>query len=346
MKSILGNINRRKFLALSGAAGAYAGLSAAGSPVFAQAGGKLVMATGGGKVEEVYRATMFEPWTKKTGVEVVTTPNQGGRLKAMVEQGKTEWDLIQGAAEEVIIYGRQSLLEPIDPATLDVANMVEGSVRDTFVVTDFAAYCVGWNTDSIKTGPKNWKELWAVDGRIGLLKKPNQTLEAALLADGVQLKDLYPLDLDRAFKSLEKIKSKVVWWATGAQGAQMVIDGEVDAIAIWNGRIHDPKKGGAPVDFHFNQAILVSDAWAIPKGAPNKDKAMDLLSFSIGAEPQAAFSKQIPYASSNKGSLALLDDKTRAALPTPGPDNVVLSLDYWADNGAKVTERFNQWLLG
>ncbi len=42
---------------------------------------------------------------------------------------------------------------------------------------------------------------------------PRYTLEAALLADGVAPDKLYPPDVDRAFKSLDKIKDQVarVW---------------------------------------------------------------------------------------------------------------------------------------
>ena len=37
-------------------------------------------------------------------------------------------------------------------------------------------------------------------------------IEIALLADGVPADKLYPLDLDRAFKKLDTIKSDIVWW--------------------------------------------------------------------------------------------------------------------------------------
>ena len=46
-----------------------------------------------------------------------------------------------------------------------------------------------------------------------------------------------PLDVDRALKKLKEIKKDVtVWWASGAQSAQVLKDGEVDMALIWNGR--------------------------------------------------------------------------------------------------------------
>ncbi|ODV43375.1 hypothetical protein AWV79_17990 [Cupriavidus sp. UYMMa02A] len=42
-------------------------------------------------------------------------------------------------------------------------------------------------------------------------------LEFALLADGVPKDKLYPIDVQRALKSLDRIKKNVVkWWDTGA----------------------------------------------------------------------------------------------------------------------------------
>lgn len=335
-------LDRRQFLAAASALGLGTGLP---SGARAQSG-RMVMATGGGAIEDTYRKTVFASWKEKTGIEIITTGNEGARLKAMVEQGKTEWDVLQGPAEEVIVYARQGLLEKLDHSKISANDMFPGTLHDHFVLTDFAAYCIAWNKDNVKANPpKNWKELWALDGRIALWKRPFQTLEVALLADGVALKDLYPLDVERALKSLEKIKSKIVWWTRGAQGAQLLLDGEVEAGAIWNGRVHAPKVGGAPVDFTLNQSILVSDAWAIPKGAPNAAKAQDLVALGSTPAVQAAFAEKLPYGPANKAALPLLADGVKATLPRPGETNRLLDIEYWAANGATVSERFNKWLL-
>lgn len=310
------------------------------------ASNQMVMATGGGKLEDVYRKTVFAPWKEKTGIDIITTANEGARLKAMVEQKNVEWDIIQGPAEAMIVYGRNGLLEPIDYSVIDKSKMLKGTAHDTFVVTDLAAYNVAWNTDSVKSKPpSDWASLFAYDGRISLWKKPFQTLEAALLADGVALDKLYPLDLDRAFKSLDKIKSKLVWWERGAQCAQLIIDGEVDAGSVWNGRVFDQKNSGAPVDYTFNQAILVSDAWGIPKGAPNKKKAMELIALELSAKAQADFAQSIPYGPVNPDALQMLDEKVKKSLPSLGDNSVLLDVGYWAEHSDKVLERFNKWLL-
>ena len=146
---------------------------------------------------------------------------------------------------------------------------------------------------------------------------------------------------------LREAVDRLVWNETEAMdfAEEEAFDGEIEAGAIWNGRVHEPKLSGAPVDFHLNQAVLVSDAWAIPKGAPNKAQAMEFLALGASPEMQAEFAKKIPYGPSNKAALGLLDDEVKKTLPAPGDNNVMLNVGFWADNGAAVTERFNSWLL-
>jgi putative spermidine/putrescine transport system substrate-binding protein len=341
-KAKQGGFTRRTTLALMGGAAAAPWLGGASLAKPSQ----LVMATGGGKLEDAYKKVIYAPFQQKHGIAIVTTSNPAAKLKAMVEQKQVEWDVMQGPAEEFVVLAKQGLFEPIDYAGIKKDSLVPGSFHEHFVLTDLAAYHVAWNTKNVKSNPpQSWRDVFAYNGRIGLWKKPFQTLEVALLADGVAKEQLYPLDVERGLKSLAKIKDKLVWWATGAQGAQLILDGEVDVCAIWNGRVHDPKMAGAPVDYHFNQAVLVSDAWAVPKGTKNPKEAMDLLTLAMSPEAQAAFAKTIPYGPTNRDALKLLDDKTKAVLPSP-ETGIMLSLSYWAENGAKVTERFNQWLLG
>ena len=126
-------------------------------------------------------------------------------------------------------------------------------------------------------------------------RHPIYNLEAALIADGVPMDKLYPLDVDRAFKKLEELKPHVlVWWDSGAQSAQILQDGEVDMVGAWNGRIQaamkEPNDKGGPLAITFNQQMLVSDCWLIPKGAPNKDLAMKAIAIMMRPEVNARIS--------------------------------------------------------
>ena len=276
-----GGIDRRMLIKSAAAATVF---GVVGAPRLARAKpSQMVISTGGGALDDAYKAAYFEPWTAKTGIAITTGPNTGAKLKAMVEQKAVEWDVSQQPAELAATMAKQGLLEPLDYSIIDKSKLIKGVAFDHFVMGDIAAYHIAWNTKLVKPGaePKDWPGFWAFSGRRGLWKRPYQTMEVALMADGVDKDKLYPLDVDRALKSLAKIKDGVYWWERGAQVAQILIDGEVEVTAAWNGRVYDPKKSGAPVDYHLNQALLVADAWLVPKGAPNKRESMEFIALAL-----------------------------------------------------------------
>src|SRR5262249_57889854 len=109
-------------------------------------------------------------------------------------------------------------------------------------------------------GPKSWVDFWDVKrfpGARGLcINDSPRTLIFALLADGMPADRLYPLDVDRAFKKLDQIKPHIkVWWREGNQSQQLIRDGEVDMMSIWNGRATELKEAGGPVELISNGAV-------------------------------------------------------------------------------------------
>jgi putative spermidine/putrescine transport system substrate-binding protein len=309
---------------------------------------RLVVANGGGKIEEAYQATVFRAWQNTWKIPILSTSNPAAKLKAMVEQGRVEWDVMQGPAEEHIVSARKGLFEPIDYSIVDRSSLLPGAAEKYFVKTDVAAFNIAWNTQSIARPPRSWKEVWNTKGRIGLWKRPFQTLEVALLADGVPKEKLYPLDVERALGSLDRIRDRLVLWDKGAEGVQLLASGEIDLGGCWVGRLYGPKQGGAPIDYNFDESITLFDAWAVPRGTPNVKEAMQLVALAMTPQVQANFAKIYPNGPTNQKALALLDAKTRAQLASSEENlakGVMLSLDYWADHGEAVAERFNRWLL-
>ena len=114
---------------------------------------------------------------------------------------------------------------------------------------------LGFNTKAYAVGkePKSWAEFWdtkAFPGPRTLADMASgaPNLEIALIADGVPMDKVYPIDIDRAFKSLSRIKASVPkFWDTGALAAQMLADKEAAMGVIWSTRAQVAADGGAPV---------------------------------------------------------------------------------------------------
>ncbi len=122
---------------------------------------------------------------------------------------------------------------------------------------DVVATCVAWNTKNVKPAqvPHTWAELWDLkrfSGQRGMWKQPYQVMEIALMADGVPLDKLYPLDVDRALKSLDRIKPEIFWWTSGARSGADPDRWRCRRRSMaWNGRLFDPKQSGAARRFRF-----------------------------------------------------------------------------------------------
>lgn len=311
----------------------------------------IVVATTGGKTEEALVKAVFEPWSKKTGIRVVSTSAVYAKVKSMVEAGAVEWDVFVADAAIAASFGGQKLLEDLDYGVIDKSAFIDGQARQHFLPNDVAAAVIGWNTSLVKTAPKSWAEVWSaegVKGQRGLWRQPFQTMEMALMADGVDKDKLYPLDIDRAIASLEKLRSRLYWWTTGAQSTQILIDGEVPIAMGWNGRLFDPRADGKPVDFTFDQSLYVANAWAVPRGARNKKTSMEFIAFAMQAEQQAAYAGLIPYGPINSSALALMPEARLKDVPSSAQNinrGTFQNYEWWAENGPKASEKFNAFLL-
>ncbi|MEW5724272.1 MAG: polyamine ABC transporter substrate-binding protein [Thermodesulfobacteriota bacterium] len=324
---------------------------------------ELVINIDGGSNLEAFKKTMFGPFEKETGIKLIFDEGADpAKLRAMVKSGNVTWDEAEAESQDlVMILGAEGMLEEIDYSIVgsglygvQLDDLYKAVVTKYGVGDGFYSTVMGYNAEKYPEGsqPKSWAEFWDVakfPGPRALQNSPFNNLEFALLADGVPREKLYPLDVDRAFKSLDKIKAHVkVWWESGAQPVQLLQDREVDMTSIWNGRIYMMIKEGAKVGITWNQAVLMASAWTVPKGAPHKKEAMMFIQWCMKPEPQARHAELIGYPGINKKLYDYMDPKYAAILPTyPANYEVAVLPDYewWIANRDKVTERWQTWMM-
>ena len=224
--------------------GAVAATAVTGFPAIVRAQpASLTVPNSGGALEEAFRVAYFDTFEKKTGIKIIGAPYMDtARVKAMVENNAVDVDIMNIDATEAAALGRLGLLEPIDYSVIDKSVLVPNAVNEFYTLVDVAAYVMTWNTKAFtaETRPKNWAEFFdpaAKPGQRSLWKLAPQTLEVAAMGGGQPSDKLYPIDLEAAFKSLDRVKADLTWWESGAQAAQLVIGGEIDVGTVWNGRV-------------------------------------------------------------------------------------------------------------
>jgi putative spermidine/putrescine transport system substrate-binding protein len=316
----------------------------------------LTVADPGGPFGEAYGKAFYRPFEQETGIRVVNVARPAeptAQFRAMVETRSYNWDccILTLSARDILM--RQNLLEPINLDRSDVPDVMPEALTTHWLGTDVYATILAVRTDRLQgAAPESWADFWNVQrfpGRRALRRDPIDTLEQALMADGVPQASLYPLDLDRAFRSLDKIKPHVAaWWTGGAQATQMLQSGEVAMIPTWNGRAQPVLDAGLPVKIVWNQGLYSIEGWGVPRACPRADIARQFVRFCAEAKRQAAYTDALAYGPTNLKAYEHIAPQRAAVLPT-APDNLkVMRLadeDWWSANRAQATERFNAWVL-
>lgn len=306
----------------------------------------------GGTTQDAQKQAWAEPFSKATGIHVVQDgPTDYGKLKAMVESGNVQWDIVDVEADFALRAASEGLLEPLDFSVIQRDKIDPRFVSDHGVGSFYFSFVLGYNQGKLGSkAPQDWTALFDTTnypGKRALYKWPSPgVLELALLADGVPADQLYPLDLDRAFKKLDTIKKDIVWWGGGAQSQQLLASGEASLGQFWNGRIYALQQDGAPVGVSWKQNLVMADFLVIPKGAKNKEAAMKFLANASSAKGQADFANLTAYAPVNVDSVGQLKGDLAPNLPTAyAKDQITLDYAYWAKNGPAIAARWNEWLV-
>jgi len=215
---------------------------------------------------------------------------------------------------------------------------------------------LGYNAKAIPKGsePKSWAEFWDIKKWPQRRTLPDMasgtpSLEFALLADGVPMNKLYPIDIERAFNSMSRIRSAIPkFWDTGALSSTMLADNEVAMGAIWSTRLQVAMDQGAPLDVQWNQNALLAQAYGIPVGSKNYANAVKFIDYASSPAVQArwlAKYKAIPvntkaYAATSKD---LIDPAT--GTPWTRSKGFVLDIDWWSQNRQKVGQHWAKWII-
>ena len=315
----------------------------------------ITIASWGGNYQEALSKAVWQPTAQKLGIKILEDSTNGlADVRAQVTANSVLWDITELTIDGCAQGQTEGLFENLDYKVINADGFDPAVVQPTYIGLNYYSNVIGWSTKKFgNDGPQTWADFWNVEkfpGRRSLRNDPAEVLEAALLADGVARDKLYPLDIDRAFASLEKIKPYIsVWWSSGAQSAQLVADGEVDMIGAWNGRISAAVKSGAPYAFTFNEGLLIADCLVIPKGVKNKDLAMKALATAVSAEMLANLPQYIDYGPANMkayetGKISPDIAKTLNTAPENAAKQVILRGDWWGENGAKARERWAQFI--
>ena len=241
----ISSLTRRSFLRTSLYAGASVlALGAATGEAWAAvdlSGREMVFASWGGSYQAAQETAYCNPFMEATGATVIQDgPMSGSKLRTMVEAGAPIWDVVD--VTDTFLFANEDLFEDLDMGIVDASALDQNYVHPKGIGCIVWSYNIGYNTDVVSDAPQSWADVFDVakyPGKRALRDRVYPMMEIALMADGVAPEDLYPLDVERAFKKLDTIKDDVIWYSSNSVSQQLFVDGEVGVGVILNGRAFD-----------------------------------------------------------------------------------------------------------
>ncbi len=338
------------------------------APALAQSDETLTVVSWGGVYTESQEYAYYEPYTEATGVEINSVDYDGNfnRVIEQVESGDIEWQVVDVTLADAVRGCDGGYLEPLPPSILPPAPDGTPAMEDFLPNTlhECAVGLILWSTLFVHDRdqfpedqqPQTIADVFDVEnfpGQRGFQRTPRNTLEFALMADGVEPEEVYSVldteaGVDRAFAKLDSIRENIVWWTDGAAPQEMLASGEVAMSAAYNGRAFNSiVQEGENWDYIWDGQMWEIDLWAVPRGASNLSRILDFVAFTTRTEPLAAQTEVVSYAPARRSSLPLVRSEYQSHMPTaPGNFRNALQNNFiwWAENQDRMDERFDAWL--
>ena len=320
-------------------------------------GMNLTFVSWGGVFQEGQMEAVGRPFAEESGANVLEDgPTEYAKVKAQVDNNAVTWDVV----DTDIIWaqkqcGEEGLLMDIDTSIVDTSHVPEGLVGDCYVPAMQYGYVILYNADTYSTPPTGWEDFFDTEnfpGKraiAGFEDVGPGVYEGALLADGVEADDLYPLDMDRAYARIDTIRDDLIYWKTGAESQQMIESGEADMALVWSGRGYAAVANGANYEPIWNESLQIVEALGVPKGAANPDAAMAFINYYLGKEQQEKLTELTSYSPVHDEAEPALDELGQQYLvsdPQIAEQMVPTDAQWWAENYDSELERWMAWLQG
>jgi len=358
-----GDLDRRKFLGLIGAAGLAYGVQTPFARQALAAADEVRFDGWGGVVSEAFRKYAFDPYTKKTGVKVVDGTFGGGdeylsRVKAS-QEGEYNIAHLSGVFDyaRYVNLGLNSTLNEDNIPNLQyvipkLTNVFRG-VTDgklSCVPYDYGTTGIAYNRKYIsdeEAKEKGAKLLIdaAYKGKIGGWSDWRTRVWYASLQTGQDPNNA--TDMDAVWEAVRTNRDLLLkYWQSGAELMSLLAEEEIYVTEGWSGRIYALQEQGhdigyidPPNGFGWQECLFVI------KGSPMAE-VEELLNFMLAPETSIAVAEGQNYPPALDPNKVDLGDKI-PTLPAFDPTGTLDGLtfanpDYWNGHEADWSKTFGR----
>jgi len=339
-------VSRRSLLKGSAAMIATPALLTAGG-ARAQARKEVVLVNFGGVAMKAFDEAYVQPFATQGGRIVLDGSGAlNGKILTMVQSGHVTWDICDAGITTLAELNPKNALEKIDYSIVARSKVPAEFAYENGVVNYMFSSVMAWDTSKVKETPTlaDFFDLKRFPGRRMMRKDSQAMIELCLIADGVPIDQLYPLDVKRAFAKLATIKSEVLYWNSGSESQSLMRDGECVMGLLWHTRANVLKaETKGRIDYSFKGGLLQPGLWVVPKGNPAGAEAFQAIASMQQPEGQIKLLAAMGNGPSNPAAQSLVPPELRAMNPAD-PANVAvqakISADWYIANHSKTYQAY------
>jgi putative spermidine/putrescine transport system substrate-binding protein len=298
---------------------------------------QVIIGNYGGDTEAARKKVFWDPFTQRTGVEVISVTTPGNLGDQMLDgQVPTKWDAFHGSESESLTaqeIGKKKL--PMVPAIAyesGVAKRSQPYMWQSFIVGYVPAIMKGTFKGA---KPSSWADFFDTKTFPGKRSWPGEayttgTREAALLAAGVPPSRIYPLNLPVADAKIKSVFSDMVFYSQFPEAQSFLTSGTVAISFGPNGMWKELQTKGVDVEVLWGMTpILEVNGMNTMPDAPHLDAVQALAAYCNQPKLQAEFARVTAYGPPSKEAFKYLSASEVAQLPNaPGRTAVWENVSY------------------
>lgn len=309
-------------------------------------GGKELVVVGfGGSFGDAFKSQIIPSFERETGYDVRYEETCCSRIVPTIDADEFAGDVACGIDIGGLLNWAKLGYLASNPELINLSEsrgIPQQYRHSSILVPTKYAYIIAGHGLNAKI-PGSWSEFWNRDlfpgRRVLFSSSPAAQLEASLLADGVPADRLYPLDVDRAFLSLNRLRhgGDILFANSPADAVHLIVSGNADYAIAYSNRIEAASAEGLEVTFDYRSALWTGNGCGLLKNIRNQQGALSLFEYMTRPEQLNRFVKAAGLVSVATGG----DSKNSVADETSNE----IDSSYWRDNRTALAERWVRWLV-
>ncbi len=314
---------------------------------------ELTFVNYGGDGMKAAKAGWLEPYTEQTGVTFQTDePSDQAKIKAMVESGRTTWDVVDIDAASA---GPEcGTLYQERPADFDTSELKPEQITDDCMIPIInQTVALVYNKELYADNPPtSITDFFNTDfeGERITFNYWTGSAEPLALAAGIPAADVYPIDWGALATAVDSLGSDITFQSTLDQQNQSLESGNFGMCLCYLGRSAIAAENGADVGVVWDKVWVGWDGLYVIEGTENPDAAWDFVQFLATSEGQNGYYEYLPYSPSTTGEAPDVREEYKPFMLTFNEDQVqeISNFDaaYWGEQGAAAADEWAKLTAG